>query len=57
MICLNISDIAIITVEGVDNRCITHDISKSEKIIFLENSLLEDRSAYENYARKKQYYK
>ena len=30
MLCLNISDIAIITVKGVDYCCIIHDISRSE---------------------------
>ena len=30
MLCLNISDIAIITVKGVDYCCIIHDISSSE---------------------------
>ena len=29
MLCLNISDVATITVKGVDCRCIIHDISKS----------------------------
>ena len=43
MLCLNISDVAIITVKDVDYGCIIHDISKSEKINLLENSLLEDR--------------
>ena len=43
MLCLNISDIAIITVKGVDYRCIIYDISKSEAIYLLENSALQDR--------------
>ena len=30
MLCLNISDIAIITVENVDYLCIMYNISKSE---------------------------
>ena len=34
--CLNLSSIAIITVEGVDYCCIIHDISKHEAIHFLE---------------------
>ena len=38
MLCLHFSDIAIITVKGVDYRCIIHDISKSEAIHLLENS-------------------
>ena len=43
MLCLNISDIAIITFKDVDYRCIAHDISKSEAIRLLENSVLYDR--------------
>ena len=43
MLCLNNSDIAIITVKGVAYHCIIHGISKSEAIHLLENSVLEDR--------------
>ena len=43
MLCLNISDIAIITVKNVDYRCIIHNIRKSEAINLFENSVLEDR--------------
>ena len=43
MLCLNISDIAIITVKNVDYRCIMYNISESEAIHLLENSVLEDR--------------
>ena len=43
MLCLNISDIAIIKVKGVDCRWTIHDISKSEAIHLLENSVLDDR--------------
>ena len=39
---LNISDIGIITVKNVDYRCIIHNISKSEAINLLKNSVLED---------------
>ena len=39
---VNISDIAIITLKNVDYRCIIHNISKSEAINLLENSVLED---------------
>ena len=42
MLCLNISDIAIITVKGADYGCIIHNISKSEAIRLLENSVLDD---------------
>ena len=43
MLCLNISNIAIITVKGVGCRCIIYDIIKSKAIRFLEKSVLEDR--------------
>ena len=42
MSCVNISDIAIITIKKVDYCCIIHN-SKSEAINLLENSVLEDR--------------
>ena len=40
---LTISDIAIIAVKNVDYHCIIHNISKSEAINLLKNSVLEDR--------------
>ena len=43
MLCINISDIAIITVKVVDYHCIIHDISESEAIHLLKNSVLYDR--------------
>ena len=43
MLNLNIRDIAIITVKNLDYRCIIYNISKSEAINLLENSVLEDR--------------
>ena len=43
MLCLNISDIANITVKSVDYRCIMYNITKSEATYLLENSVLEDR--------------
>ena len=42
MQCVNISNIAITAVKGVDYRCIIHDITKSEAINLLENSMLGD---------------
>ena len=42
ILCLDISDIAIISVESVNYHCIIHN-SKSEAINLLENSRLEDR--------------
>ena len=41
MLCLNISNIAIITVKNLDYHCIKYN-SKSEAINLLENSVLED---------------
>ena len=43
MLCLSISNIAIITVKYLDYCCIMYNISKSEAINILENSVLEDR--------------
>ena len=43
MLCLNVGDIVIITVKGVDYRCIIHDISKFEAIRLLESSVFDDR--------------
>ena len=39
----NISGIAIITIKNVDYRCIIYNISKSEAVNLLKNSVLEDR--------------
>ena len=41
MLIIKISDIAIITTKNVDYRCNIHNISKSEAINLLENSVLE----------------
>ena len=43
MLSVNISDIAIITIKDVDYCCIIHNISKSEAINLLKNSVLDDR--------------
>ena len=43
MICLNVSDIVIITVKDVDFCCIIYNISKSKAINLIENSALDDR--------------
>ena len=43
MLCINISIIAFIIVKNVDYHCIIHNISKSEAINLLKNSVLEDR--------------
>ena len=46
---VNISDIIIITVKNVDYSCIIHNISKSEAINLVENSVLEDLVIYKKY--------
>ena len=43
MLCLNMSDMAIITVKNVDYRCIIHNISKSVGINLLESAVIEKR--------------
>ena len=43
MLCLNLSDIVIITVKNVDFRYIFDEISKSEAIHLLRNYVLDDR--------------
>ena len=42
MLCPNISDIAIITVRGVDYGCIIQNIEKHEEINWLNSSVVED---------------
>ena len=41
MLSLDISDITIITVKGINNRCIISDVKKSTAIHLLENSVLD----------------
>ena len=43
MLCLNLSDIAIIAFKEVDYHCIFYDICKSVPLRLLENSVLDDR--------------
>ena len=43
ILCLDRTDISIITVKCVDYRCIIHDIIKLKAIYLLENTALEDR--------------
>ena len=43
MLSVNTGDIAIIIVQNVDYRCIIHNISRSEAINLLKNSVLEYR--------------
>ena len=42
VLCFSLRDIAIIIFKTVDYRCIMYNISKSETINLLENSVLED---------------
>ena len=46
MISINVRDIAIITIKNVDYCCIVHNISKSEAINVLKNSMLGDVGIY-----------
>ena len=39
---VNISNIATITVKNIDYHCIVHNISRSEAINLLKNSVVED---------------
>ena len=43
MLCVHISDIAIITVKGVDYRFIIHGVKKSEAVSLLKNYVVDDR--------------
>ena len=43
MLCLNLSNINIISVKGIDYRCIIHYISKSDSTNLLKNSVLGDQ--------------
>ena len=43
MLCLTVSNIAIITVKNIDYHCIIDNIGKSEAINLLKNSVLENR--------------
>ena len=42
MLSVNISNIAIVTVENVDYYCIIHNISKSEALNLLKDPVLEN---------------
>ena len=42
MLSVNVSNIAVGTVKNVDYRCIIHNISKSEAINLLKDSVLEN---------------
>ena len=42
MLCFNVNDVIVITVQNVDYCFIIHNISKSEAINFFKKSVLED---------------
>ena len=42
-LCLNISDITIITFKNVNYPCIIHNISKSQAINLIQSAVLENR--------------
>ena len=42
MLCLNITNFAVVTVKDADYCCIIHDINKSEANNLLENSVVDD---------------
>ena len=52
---LKISDIAITTVKGVNYCFIIHEISKSEAIHLLEDSVLDDWAYMQNVYQGSQY--
>ena len=55
VLCLNISNFAIITVKGVDYFCIIHGINRSDGIYLLKNSVLDDRWYIQNACQRNQY--
>ena len=57
MLVLNISDIAITIVKGVDYRCIIHKISKSDAIHLFKNSVLDNCRYVKNEFQRNQYQK
>ena len=48
MLSVNISNIAIVTVENVDYYCIIHNISKSEALNLLKDPVLENCGYIQN---------
>ena len=52
MLCLNLGDIVIITNRKVDNRFVIFDISKSDAIYSLENSVLDDLGIYKMHIKE-----
>ena len=52
MLCLNLSDIDISTIKKVDNRFVIFDISKSDAIYLLENSVLDDLGIYRMHVKE-----
>ena len=54
MLCLNISDVTIITFKGIDYCCFIHDISKYDAIHLFENSALDARGYIQNTFQRNQ---
>ena len=52
MFCVDISNIATITVKGGDCCCIIHGISKPNTINLLGNSVLDDRGYINNLCKE-----
>ena len=57
MLCLNNSNITIITVKEVDCGCIIYDTNKYDAINWLENFMLDDRGHMYNIYQRNQYQK
>ena len=57
MLCINISDITIITIIVIDYRFIVYDINNSDAINLLENSVLDDYGYIKNLFQRNQYEK
>ena len=55
MLCLNISNIAVITARDVDHHCIIHAICKSKTVYLLESSVLVDCGYIYNAYQQNQY--
>ena len=55
MFCVNISNIATITVKGGDCCCIIHGIGKHNTINLLENSVLDNREYIYNACQRNLY--
>ena len=55
MFCLNIRNISIITVNGVGYCCIIDNISQSDAVHLVVNSVFDDRGYIYNLCQRNQY--